>query len=98
MRRKEQETLSIEQIGNMKHAIGFQEWRVKNGAYEAYRNFFALREPSESWEQLVSNGYASKYNSIVTDEIVYRLSAKGLTTLEKILSVRLILNKIEINK
>jgi hypothetical protein len=84
--------LSIEQIDNMKHAIGFEQWRVENGVYKVYRNCFALGNPSESWEQLVSGGYASKRNSSISDEIVYSLSAKGLTALAEILSVRLIFN------
>jgi hypothetical protein len=86
----ETETLSIKQIEDMKHAIGFQQWYVKDGAYKPYRNYFGIRNPSESWEQLVSGGYASKgYNSI-SDEIIYSVSSKGLTALAGILSVRLI--------
>jgi hypothetical protein len=82
--------MSIEQIDDMKHATGFQQREVKNGVYKACRNYFAIGKPSESREEPVSGGYASKRNSSISDEIVYSLSTKGFTVLAKILSVKLI--------
>lgn len=58
------EKVTYKQIDDMKHAIGFERGKVtgiKHRKYEPYRNYYdAGPKAIESWEQLVSIGFATK--------------------------------------
>jgi len=41
--------ITIEQLDDMKHAIGYNREKVKRGKYHAYRNYYADQN-NESWE------------------------------------------------
>jgi hypothetical protein len=58
------ESVTYKQISDMKHAIGFDNRKVrgtKHRKYEPYRNYFNTGVADvKSWEQLVSLGLARK--------------------------------------
>ena len=58
MRSKEGEMLNselisvtINQLDNMKHAIGYKRDSVKRGKYRSYRNYYASGATDESWPE-----------------------------------------------
>lgn len=78
--------ISIEQLDDMKHAIGYSRDKVKKGTYKAYRNYYADTE-NESWNELIKKGYAERYNG--RDYINYSVSEKGIELLENILDIKI---------
>lgn len=81
-------TLTQKQISDMKHAIGYAPDMVKKGKYKAYRNYFAVGEENESWEELVKNEVATKRTRF--GDTVYHLSVKGISILSDILGITII--------
>lgn len=81
-------SITIEQLDNMKHALGYKRDKVKRGKYEAYRNYYATPTIDESWQQLVDKGYAicGKVNKYV----LYSVSAKGKELLECLLDIKIV--------
>jgi hypothetical protein len=82
--------LTLEQINDMKHCIGFGRGRVKRGKYEAYRNYYNTGEfTDESWDELVIQGYAKQYSRF-DQFIIYCVTEKGIRLLEEILDVKIV--------
>ena len=87
------ESITVEQIGNMKHAIGFDQRRVKRGKYEAYRNYYTTPAPHAGWEELVEKGYAEKHpfpQGVGENPMMYRVTQKGIETLGGILGIKIV--------
>lgn len=80
-------TITIEQLDNMKHAIGYKRDKVKHGKYEAYRNYFTASTTDESWQQLVEKGYALCTKG--EKAMIYNLSEKGFELLEVLLDIKI---------
>ena len=83
-------SISIEQLDNMKHAIGYERSEVKRGKYEAYRNYFTTNGPEESWEKLCDKGYA--VSGAGAKYVVYHVSDKGLELMENLLDIKIIID------
>lgn len=80
--------MTLEQINNMKHCIGYDRKHVKRGKYEAYRNYFNVGDSKDdSWDELVTEGYARQYERF--DQIIYCVSEKGMKLLESILDIQI---------
>jgi len=81
--------VTYEQISNMKHAIGFDNRKVsgtKRRKYEPYRNYYdAGVNDIPSWEQLVSIGFAEKWNGNW-----YRVSDDGREFLRIVMGVEIL--------
>jgi hypothetical protein len=87
------DTFTIEQIDNMKHAIGFVQKKVIRGKYEAYRNYYTTSKPHDGWETLVEGGYADKTpfpQGVGDNPMMYSVTKKGIEALEKILGIRIV--------
>lgn len=82
--------LTLQQIQDMKHAIGFRRDLVKKGRYKAYRNHYTTSIPEESWDELVEGGYA-KGRPFTSgggpNPMIYHVTEEGLMVLEQILEV-----------
>lgn len=55
--------VSLDQLENMKHCIGFSGDKVcgrKNRKYTAYRNYFTTSDNNQNWDNLVVQGLAEK--------------------------------------
>ena len=79
--------ITTQQVSHMKHAIGYSHESVKKGKYTCYRNRFCLYESNESWEQLVTEGYAKVST---TRGYYYWVTQKGLDYLSEILGVTIL--------
>lgn len=77
-------TLKIKHLDVMKYAIGFSLDKIKNGEYEAYRNYNLTYGTDETWEYLVSQGYA------IAKDFYYKVSDEGLRLLESIYDIKII--------
>lgn len=71
------EMFSVEQIQNMRHAIGNQ---IKNNPY---RNYFNVSSEEPSWEDLVQRGFAQKWGNELS--IFYGLTDEGIDILKRIM-------------
>ena len=80
--------ITIAQLDDMKHAVGFRIDRIQDGKYNAFRNFFAMNEEQASWEDLVIRGLATKRK--LFNETVYPVSDEGLLLLSNVLSIEII--------
>lgn len=78
--------ISEKAIIKMKHALGCDRMHVEKGIQEYHRNFYAVRNPQEEWETLVTIGYATKFENFM-GEHVYKVSDKGLKKLESLFDV-----------
>jgi len=86
------DTLTVEQIDNMKHAIGFDQKKVKRGKHGAYRNYYTTCKPHDGWETLVETGYAIKFpfsRGVGENPMMYSVSKNGMEALEKILGIKI---------
>lgn len=79
--------LTIKQIENMKHAIGFDLTKIKRGKYSAYRNYFTTSGLDKSWDDLVNKGYAQVGN--FGKGKWYSVSQDGIKALETIYEVNI---------
>lgn len=83
------EKVTYKQIDDMKHAIGFDNRKVrgtKHRRYEPYRNYFnAGGRDVEDWEQLVSLGFATK-----SRENWYHVSVDGRLFLKRVTGVEIL--------
>lgn len=81
------EKVTYKQIDDMKHALGFDNRKVrgtKYRRYEPYRNYFnAGGRDVEDWEQLASIGFATK-----SRENWYHVSYDGRIFLERVTGVK----------
>jgi len=80
--------ITIEQLDNMKHAIGYRRDRGQRGKYSAYRNYYADRE-NDSWEALVGLGYADRHIVDGKSLISYSVSKAGFALLEMLLDIKI---------
>lgn len=80
------EKVTYKQIDDMKHALGFDERKVrgtKHRRYEPYRNYFNAGERDvKDWEQLVTIGFATK-----SRENWYHVSDDGRIFLKRVTGV-----------
>ena len=82
------DNITVAQVDDMKHAVGFRYDRVRNGQYNAFRNFFAIDEEQVSWEDLVNRHLATKRKQF--NETVYHLTDRGFLFLSLVLNVEII--------
>lgn len=80
--------LTVEQINDMKHAVGFRQDKVKRGKYIAWRNYFASYGIIAGWEELIKLGLAEK--RLVEKMNYYRVTEKGLNYLADLLSIKIV--------
>ncbi len=84
--------LTLQQIQDMKHAIGFCRDSVKRGKYKAYRNHYTTSIPEESWEELVTTGYAKVRRFPQgggPNPMIYHVTIEGMKILEQILEIEI---------
>lgn len=74
----------------MLHAIGFSRKSIKKNKYMAYRNRYVVSTSDNDWDELVFYGYATKI--AVGNNVIYHLTANGITYLESVLSIKIIQN------
>lgn len=74
-------TLSMEQLDDMRHAIGYEPTDLRKGqrGYTAQRNYFTCPHANGDWEDLVSRGLASA--STFGTGVCYRLTDDGFAVL-----------------
>jgi len=86
------DSITLKQIENMKHCIGFRGDRVKRRKYVAFRNYYTTGENDEGWRELVRLGYATgrKYfNGIGDNPHCYGVTNKGFELLERIMECKI---------
>lgn len=82
--------LTQEQIRKMKHAIGFKEYQVNNGKYNAYRNYYACEEDNADWNEIVDHGLARKRaDPFCKTDAVFHLTKDGLAYLSELIGVEI---------
>lgn len=89
---KDMVKLSMEEIKLMQHAIGLTNpsRRIKNGCYNAYRNYYVASAKSTNWDDLVAIGLATKHKDIFCEmNVIYRLTEKGIKTLSEIMNIKI---------
>lgn len=84
--------VTVKQIDNMKHALGYEARSVKRKAYEAYRNHYTTSTPSKSWENLVELGLAEKRpfpRGVGAEPMIYAVSDAGIGFLSDLLGIKI---------
>ena len=84
--------LSPEEIRLMQHTIGLSNpyKRIKNGKYQAYRNYYVASAKSTEWNDLVATGLATKREDIFCEmNVIYHLTAKGIKVLSEIMNIKI---------
>ena len=81
--------LSMQQISDMKHALGLKKGTV--GPFYASRNFFGVSKKIEHLDELVSLEYMECNYKEMVSEYVYKVSTKGERLLSKITGVYIII-------
>lgn len=87
-----EDKVTLKQINNMKHAIGFDRKKVKRGKYQAYRNYYTTSDNNPSWDELVGLGLAERRpfeNGIGDNPQCYFVAKKGIELLEKLLECKI---------
>ena len=81
--------LTIDQIDDMRHAVGFEPEEMRKGQRHCklFRNHFSTYGRSESWEDLISKGLAQRHEGIDNRMVYYFVSSNGLKALEYIFRV-----------
>ena len=85
--------ITLKQIENMKHCIGFRGDRIKRRKYVAFRNYYTTGDDSESWNKLVELGLATKRkldHGIGGNSQVYFVSEKGFELLAELLECKIV--------
>lgn len=80
--------LSVQDISDLKHMIGFDYKQVRKGKYIAWRNRYYCTTPVERFERLVRLNVCGKYEN--NNSIIYYLSEHGFEVLGKILGVKMV--------
>ena len=83
--------ISLAQLEDMKHAIGYSAKRVKRGKYNAYRNYYHNGYcDNKYWNDLIKNGYATlnKHTRNVDGSHIYHVTDLGISLLEKLLDIK----------
>lgn len=82
--------LTIDQIDNMRHAVGLEirELRKNQWKFTSYRNYFTTSLAGDKdWDYLASEGLAERSDCIEGKCVVYRVTKAGLKVLEYIFGV-----------
>lgn len=83
--------LTLEQIDNMRHAIGFEPANTRKGQrrYVFSRNYFAASRgrPDPDWDDLVVQGFAERLYVPEERFNYYAVTPQGLRVLEKIFRI-----------
>ena len=90
--------ISIEQIKNMQHCIGWQKYHrePKRGVFNAYRNYYFCSRKEDWAEELCKLGLMNTYDGYYGTRICYRVTNKGIEYLEKMFSVKIKQDKEDI--
>ena len=84
--------VTLNQINNMKHCIGFKGEGVKRRKYVAYRNYYTTSGSDPSWDSLVGLGLAIKRsfpNGVGDNPKCYAVSKSGIELLERLLECKI---------
>lgn len=90
------EEITLKQIENMKHCIGFRGDRVKRKKYVAFRNYYTTSGDSQSWDGLVSLELAVKRpfpNGGGKNPQCYFVTKKGMDLLGRLLECKIVEDK-----
>lgn len=81
--------LSINQIYNLRHAVGLDLTQLRKGQrkYEAYRNYFVCCGRDDSWDELCFYGLAEWFGCDELQQIIYKVTAKGVKVLEYLFAI-----------
>lgn len=95
VKNQEYEKVTYRQISKMKHAIGFENRKVrgtKHRKFEPYRNYYcAGKADQEDWESLVKLGFAKKGREIEEhDSKYYFVTTDGRIFLEYVTGVEIL--------
>jgi len=88
--------INSKQIEDMKHAIGFNQIKVKNGKYLAWRNYFTTSDSDESWDILVLQRMAIKRPFRLGKGVnpqCYSVTKEGIKYLENKLGIKIIMDR-----
>ena len=67
-------------ISAMKQCLGFDESQVRDGFFEAKRNYSLHRSVNPTFEDLVAKGYVDK--NYCCDMVNYKLTSMGISFIE----------------
>lgn len=81
--------LTLDQIDNMRHAVGFEPENIRKGQRHCtlWRNYYCSLEGSASWEELLQNGLAERRVDVENQHVVYRVTSLGIKVLEYIFRI-----------
>ena len=82
--------LTLDQIDDMKHAIGLYVRKLRKNQWKlvAYRNYFTTTiGGSKSWGDLCVKGLAERAECIEDHCIIYRVTPDGMKVLEYVFDV-----------
>lgn len=84
------ERLTLDQIDDMRHAIGFEPSSTRKGQqrYIFQRNYFASCQPDPDWEDLVVRGFAVRRDVPEECRVYYAVSPQGIRLLEDIFRIK----------
>lgn len=88
--------VSTEQIEKMKHCIGFNHNKIKNGKYLAWRNYFITGDSDKNWDNLVLQDLAVKRPFKLgkgANPQCYSVSKEGFKFLENQLNIQIIIDR-----
>ncbi len=78
--------MNVKAINKLKHCIGLETYKIDNGRYKYYRNYFGVRGRDADLDEMVKEGYASVFEGA---ETVYHVTDAGFRFLEEILGIRI---------
>jgi|GEM_PF-610717 len=92
--KREYEHVTVKQLSDMKHAIGFAGSRVtgtKHHKYKAYRNYFTTSGKHEGWDELCRFGFAEgdPFHGGGEGSMIYRLTTEGMKFLSRLFEVEI---------
>ena len=81
--------LTLDQIDNMRHAIGFEPSSTRKGQqrYTFYRNYFTTSGPDPEWEDLMIQGFAARRDVPEERRTYYSVTPQGIRVLEDIFRI-----------
>lgn len=84
-----QVSLTLNQIDDMRHAIGFEPSDMRKGQrrYAFQRNYFVACRPEPEWEDLVARGFAEVRDVMDGRHIYYAVTPEGVRVLEDIFRI-----------
>jgi hypothetical protein len=88
--------ITLKQIENMKHCIGFRKDRIMRKKYVAFRNYYTTSDDNKSWDELAILGLAEKRsfpNGVGNNPQCYFVTKKGLELLERLLECKIVEEK-----